>query len=278
MNIATKCTCGSSLNGICDLSNCPQVVNNMEKKYPIGGYAPGDYYCTCATCKTQFQGDKMAVQCEPCAVTAKERFDKLDPNEQELLIKRNARIANFMFSGPLSPERELIYRIVEQWGNAIEMPKMEGWLKEYAKGAPTGAMWVKASEFKYELEVVYHAKFSDNEKGAGYFNDDGGGGHIFVWQDGADTFQTMFHRLLILDESAVPKDDWISVNERLPYKDGDSSICCLVNDTYDGIVVSPFNEAHNCWDQEDGDDYYTDAKGGKITHWRPLPPPPKPKK
>jgi len=37
-----------------------------------------------------------------------------------------------MLSGQLSPECDLIYRIVEQWGNAIEMPKMEGWLKEYA--------------------------------------------------------------------------------------------------------------------------------------------------
>jgi hypothetical protein len=104
----------------------------MEKKYPIGGYAPGNYHCNCSTCGTKFQGDKRAVQCEPCAIAAKERFDQLDPNEQELLIKRNAMIANHMLSGPLSPERELIYRIVEQWGNAIEMPNMESWLKEYS--------------------------------------------------------------------------------------------------------------------------------------------------
>jgi hypothetical protein len=70
-------------------------------------------------------------------------------------------------------------------------------------------------------------------------------------------------------------DSWIDVNDRLPYKDGDSSVYCLVNDTYDGIVVRPFNEVHECWDQEDGDDYYTDARGGKITHWKPLPEPPK---
>jgi hypothetical protein len=70
-------------------------------------------------------------------------------------------------------------------------------------------------------------------------------------------------------------EDWIDVNDRLPYKDGDSSVYCLVNDTYDGIVVRPFNEVHECWDQEDGDDYYTDARGGKITHWKPLPELPK---
>lgn len=103
-----------------------------EKKYPIGGFAPGNYYNRCTTCERSFFGDKRAVQCEPCALEAKARFDALDPNDKELLIKRNARIANYMFSGPLSAERDLIYRIVEQWGNAVEMPNMEQWLKDYA--------------------------------------------------------------------------------------------------------------------------------------------------
>jgi hypothetical protein len=47
---------------------------------------------------------------------------------------------------PATPEMDLILRIVANWGNAIEMPKMEGWLQEYAKGAPTGPVWVKATE------------------------------------------------------------------------------------------------------------------------------------
>lgn len=38
-----------------------------EKKYPIGGFAPGNYGNTCTTCKKEFIGDKRAVQCEPCA-------------------------------------------------------------------------------------------------------------------------------------------------------------------------------------------------------------------
>lgn len=67
-----------------------------------------------------------------------------------------------------------------------------------------GAVWVKANKFKYELEVVYHAKYDDNNKGAGYFNEEyEGGNHVFIWQDGADTFQNSFHRLLILDESGT---------------------------------------------------------------------------
>jgi hypothetical protein len=34
---------------------------------------------------------------------------------------------------PNTPEMDLILRIVSQWGNAVEMAKMEEWLKEYAK-------------------------------------------------------------------------------------------------------------------------------------------------
>jgi hypothetical protein len=113
----------------------------MEKKYPIGGYAPGNYHDRCCTCRQPFQGDKRATQCEPCAIADREKFDALSPEEQQALLTKNAGIANFILSGPLSPEQELIYRIVEQWGNVINMPKMVGWLKEYAaQQAPTGAV------------------------------------------------------------------------------------------------------------------------------------------
>ena len=39
----------------------------MATEYPIGGYAPGPYECMCVQCGRKFQGDKRAVQCEPCA-------------------------------------------------------------------------------------------------------------------------------------------------------------------------------------------------------------------
>jgi len=44
------------------------IPKEEAKQYPIGGYAPGYYSCTCVTCKTEFMGDKRAVQCEPCAI------------------------------------------------------------------------------------------------------------------------------------------------------------------------------------------------------------------
>jgi hypothetical protein len=44
------------------------IPQEEPKQYPIGGYAPGNYTCTCVSCKTRFQGDKRAVQCETCAI------------------------------------------------------------------------------------------------------------------------------------------------------------------------------------------------------------------
>ena len=68
-----------------------------DKKYPIGGYAPGSYHCKCGTCGASFIGDKRAVQCEPCALNAKAKFDALTPDEQMELVKRNAELANELF-------------------------------------------------------------------------------------------------------------------------------------------------------------------------------------
>jgi hypothetical protein len=66
--------------------------------------------------------------------------------------------------------------------------------------------------------------------------------------------------------------EWISVDEKLPFKDGDSQIMCLVYDKWHKeILVRPYNEYHKCWDNEDKDDFYTKQVGGKITHWMELP-------
>lgn len=68
--------------------------------------------------------------------------------------------------------------------------------------------------------------------------------------------------------------EWISVNNRLPEGGKRETIHCLVFCTYWGIVVRPFDIYHNCWNTEDDDDHYTEATGGRITHWMPLPEPP----
>lgn len=75
-----------------------------QNKYPIGGYAPGNYYGTCCICGQSFQGDKRAVICEPCAIKSKEEFEKnkeefeaLSPSQQQELIERNVAAAKEFF-------------------------------------------------------------------------------------------------------------------------------------------------------------------------------------
>jgi len=54
-----------------------QLLEKEEsKQYPIGGYAPGYYDCTCTTCKIKFTGDKRAFQCEPCAIKTTQEHPK----------------------------------------------------------------------------------------------------------------------------------------------------------------------------------------------------------
>lgn len=69
--------------------------------------------------------------------------------------------------------------------------------------------------------------------------------------------------------------NWIKVSDQLPKVDGNSSISVLCRDSYHQQTrVLCFNEHHLCWDDESGDDYYTDAVGGKVSHWQQLPEPP----
>jgi len=56
-----------------------------EKKYPIGGFAPGNYMNTCVTCKKEFMGDKLARQCELCA-TAEDNITPDDFNNAFTLM------------------------------------------------------------------------------------------------------------------------------------------------------------------------------------------------
>lgn len=53
--------------------------------WPLIGYAPGSYFCKCSVCGEQFEGDKRAFQCLPCAVrAANEGLGKLKELEIEV--------------------------------------------------------------------------------------------------------------------------------------------------------------------------------------------------
>jgi hypothetical protein len=76
------------------LEKKPLIIENIykiiipkkePKQYPNGGYAPGNYMCNCSTCKTKFQGDKRAVQCETCAI-------KIVEQQAQSIIENNRKI------------------------------------------------------------------------------------------------------------------------------------------------------------------------------------------
>jgi hypothetical protein len=76
--------CLEQCDGCVDATGVDYGYLPEEKpKYPIGGYAPGNYMCNCSTCKTQFQGDKRAVQCEPCAIKMIQKQHLIDIMKQD---------------------------------------------------------------------------------------------------------------------------------------------------------------------------------------------------
>lgn len=78
-------------------------------------------------------------------------------------------------------------------------------------------------------------------------------------------FDTILYCIDQVEEHLNP--EWVKVSDDLPKEDCD----CIVWDEYHGCQkMLPFNLVHDCWDQEDGDDYYTDSIGGNVTHWKPT--------
>ena len=43
-------------------------MSEQEKRWPVGGYAPGDYTCKCTTCGQPFIGAKKATTCADCTI------------------------------------------------------------------------------------------------------------------------------------------------------------------------------------------------------------------
>lgn len=45
------------------------AMERKPKPWPLVGYAPGNYMCTCTDCDTAFIGDKRAYRCLTCAAS-----------------------------------------------------------------------------------------------------------------------------------------------------------------------------------------------------------------
>ena len=89
-----------------------------------------------------------------------------------------------------------------------------------------------------------------------------------------EAYRKIYDELTAIINEWTENKVWFSCEEALPVGD-ENHVYCLVRHTIWGLVVRPYSQRHKCWDGEDGDDYETDAVGGKITHWRYLPDGPK---
>ena len=81
--------------------------------------------------------------------------------------------------------------------------------------------------------------------------------------------------------------EWKLTTEELPKRNDEkaySQVWCLVSKRYDWkrgdneghyyqTQILVFNHEHECWDQEDGDDYDCDIN--QVKYWMYLPEPPK---
>lgn len=67
-------------------------------KYPIGGYAPGNYFCKCQSCSEDFTGDKRSNQCEPCAINA---LNENNSKAQLELYKLKKALVNIKISNEI---------------------------------------------------------------------------------------------------------------------------------------------------------------------------------
>jgi hypothetical protein len=124
-----------------------QIIPKEEnKKYPIGGYAPGFYTCNCITCKQQFMGDKRAVQCESCAIktieeSKQETLEKVAENESEYLADYDDKEMyqkGFIEGAKWQEERsyseeEVKHIISEALQSASVKVDLEQWFEQFKK-------------------------------------------------------------------------------------------------------------------------------------------------
>ena len=72
MSESTKTTDAKTNDAANKDSHIADVVGSSSERskivYPIGGFAPGQYWNKCALCGETFIGDKKAWNCEPCAI------------------------------------------------------------------------------------------------------------------------------------------------------------------------------------------------------------------
>jgi hypothetical protein len=153
-------------------------------------------------------------------------------------------------------------------GNAFHtMEELAGYILELTSVIPIGAVWEKANERLPKEAGPITWRWLDKEAAYSGFN-----GTAFIYDKGGAQVDMLYAiEIEWLDESGE-KDDWISVEYRLPEESG--RYWCYVQHLTDlGFSYFQWNCDYNAQLQRFSD--MTLKDGEKITHWRPLPSPPK---
>lgn len=109
-------------------------------KYPIGGYAPGNYMCNCTTCKADFFGDKLAVQCEPCAVKM------IHPVPDEAVQKHLLKIMDMTADGFIKTHIEKMY-------GGLQMASVQYFLES---GSVSGSLYTNLKDMMIQFAKNWH--------------------------------------------------------------------------------------------------------------------------
>ena len=86
-----------------------------DRKYPVGGFAPGNYTCKCVSCKENFMGDKRAVQCEDCAEKENKPYWKSLKEKYEIPL--NGELMDEEVFKWYEKDREQTNYLIEKYGS-----------------------------------------------------------------------------------------------------------------------------------------------------------------
>jgi hypothetical protein len=127
------------------------------------------------------------------------KYNDMAPKDQAPTFDDLVRIIEKNFKGGLFQSRAFTeYEVNEEW---IKFKTLNHLYQDETKH-PSTAIWVKASEFKFEVGVSYNAK-DEKSRGAGFFHKNG----AFLWGDGSITHPRDQDDLLILDENESPSKE-----------------------------------------------------------------------
>lgn len=88
----------------------------------------------------------------------------------------------------------------------------------------------------------------------------------FSWKEFKEAFGKMKDRNNINKYIDLKTMEWNSINEKRPV-DGSRVLVCDIY--YRQVRILTYNEYEDCWDREDGDDFYCDID--RCPYWTELP-------